>query len=203
VINPDQGLAVGQHIWIPVPAEQKSVTATSKTPSVSQKPDEKPKQTTQKLNESSLVSDYTLPKPSVKPDNDTATGKKDDPAYVVTLPSSNCEIQIWYNFQLVAIKKINLRWKEMGMGLIERAQKAHQMRSDARLNGRFMMQDRFEVAALRDRDNKKYGNPDGPTFEHMVAFGRENGLSGDRIYEGIIESSGHVQPVYKSSCVKR
>ena len=81
--------------------------------------------------------------------------------------------------------------------------KAHQLRQDARLNGRYMMQDRFEVAALRDRDNKRYGNPDGPTFEHMVAYGRENGLTGDRVYEGIIESSGQIQPVYKSSCVKR
>ena len=211
-IDPNKGLSVGQLIWIPakkanIAPNAQSVrqlrdnTAKPIKPPI---PSSSPSSSTNKaVTEDTLATDYTIPKP--RKNNESRQDKansKEDPAYVVTPPKTNCEIRIWYNFQIVAIKQLNERWKEEGLSVVERAKKAFQIRHDARLNGRYMMKDRFEVAALRDRDNKKYGNPDGPTFEHMVAFGRENGLTGDRIYEGIIESSARVQPVYKSSCVK-
>jgi len=52
------------------------------------------------------------------------------------------------------------------------------------------------------KNYEKYGNPDGPTFEHLVAFAKENGLMGDRIYNSIIESSGRVSPIYNRTCEK-
>lgn len=219
-IDPNKGLSVGQLIWIPAKKaniapngtnaqsvrqlrdnaakSNKQVIPSSSTPSTTSS-----SSTNKAVSEDTLATDYSIPKPRKSDESRQANANsKEDPAYVVTPPKTNCEIRIWYNFQIVAIKQLNERWKAEGLSVVERAKKAFQIRHDARLNGRYMMKDRFEVAALRDRDNKKYGNPDGPTFEHMVAFGRENGLTGDRVYEGIIESSARVQPVYKSSCVK-
>jgi len=213
IIDVKQGLEVGQVIWIPKLANAGNTVQAQVPQSNVQTAKPKQQPTAQSvrniavsnstaIEESKLVTDYSLPQTQSKPKDDQQK-PTDDPAYVVTLPKSNCEIRIWYNFQLVAIKTINQRWKEQGIGLIERAKMAHEIRHEARLNGRYMMEDKFEVAALRDRDNKKYGNPDGPTFEHLVAFGKENGLTGDRVYQGIIESSSRVQPVYRSSCVKK
>lgn len=209
IIDVNKGLSVGQLIWIPAKAadvappaqvirdlRDKNKAANKQIPRV-----KKPA----KPSPDGLATDYSLPKPKKKapPAQSKATQQSDDPAYVVTPPKTNCEIRIWYNFQIVAIAQLNERWKEEGMSVVERAKKAFEIRHQARLNGRYMMEDKFEVAALRDRDNKKYGNPNGPTFEHMVAFGRQNNLTGDRVYEGIIKSSARVQPVYKSSCVKK
>lgn len=217
VIDANKGLSVGQLIWIPAKASKvapnpqgfdaqtiRNLRDTNNKDSGSATTSQKP------VTPKNLATDLSLPTPKPhtepKPVPDTKplqSNQSDDPAYVVTPPESNCEIRIWYNFQIVAIKQLNERWKEEGLSVVERAKKAFDMRHQARLNGRYMMEDKFEVAALRDRDNKKYGNPEGPTFEHMVAFGRENGLTGDRVYEGIIESSARVRPVYKSSCVKK
>jgi len=63
------------------------------------------------------------------------------------------------------------------------------IRHDARIMSRAMMSDPAEVEDLRKRDMEKYGNPDGPTFDQLVRRNRENGLTGDAVYEAIVESS--------------
>ena len=51
------------------------------------------------------------------------------------------------------------------------------------------MADPREVEMLRKRDLAKYGNPDGPTFEHLLSKAKNAGLSDDESYMQILESS--------------
>ncbi|MCJ8268382.1 MAG: hypothetical protein MJK04_03170, partial [Psychrosphaera sp.] len=139
-------------------------------------------------------------RPSNDPGPDAAALPKSQQATIVSSPETNCQIRIWYNYQIVAISKLNRFWQANGLSLVDRAQKAYQIRHDARIGGRFMMSDSFEVAALRDRDNKKYGNPNGPTFDHLLNFTKEKGFSGDAVYQAIIESTSRTRPVFNSSC---
>ncbi len=122
----------------------------------------------------------------------------------VTVPQTNAEIRLWYNYQVVAIGKINERWAATGVGVEDRARRAYEMRHNARVDARFMMQNKDEVKMLQERDQAKYGNPDGPTFAYLVDKNREKGLEGDAIYEAIIESSSRTSSAYnKKYDVKR
>ncbi len=129
----------------------------------------------------------------------TATDKKGD-GILVTIPSTNCEIRIWYNYQVIAIAKLSEKWLADGLDLKTCAEKAYKLRHDARVNARFMMQDKTEVEQFQERDMKKYGNPDGPTFEYLMEKSRKKGLSEEECYKAIVESSGRVSKVYNSEC---
>lgn len=232
VINENQGLEVGQLIWVPVanPAAQVSQPSVVSTPVITEPVKTEPVVTQPVVTEPVVTESIVQQAPAeeeetVLTEDPTATAKDDtiwpsatirpnknedgiqlpqsDQATIVEVPKTNCQIRIWYNYQIVAISALNKRWKALGMSLIDRAHKAFQIRHDARVNGRFMMQDKFEVAALRDRDNKKYGNPDGPTFEHLVDFTKEKGFTGDAVYRAIIESTSRTRPVFNSSCVQQ
>ncbi len=122
----------------------------------------------------------------------------------VQVPQTNAEIRLWYNYQVVAIGKINERWAAVGMNVEDRARRAYEIRHNARVDARYMMQSEDEVKMLQARDQAKYGNPDGPTFEYLVNKNQEKGLEGDAIYEAIIESSSRTSSAYnKKYDVKR
>ena len=116
------------------------------------------------------------------------------------IPKTNCEIRLWYNFQVVAVGVINKKWEEDGIDLKTRAKKAYELRHQARVNARFMMQNKTEVKALQARDMKKYGNPDGPTFEYLLKKNTDNGLSLEAAYQSIIDSSSRTDSGYNSDC---
>lgn len=206
-IDTKKQLELGQKLWIPVAKSDGSATLAA--------PESKPLETVKK--------DPPKVKPQTQPDSQpdsTANVDKvvseeiakakaneqagvvasSDQAILVKVPKTNCEIRVWYNYQVVAIGRLNERWKANGMSLEERAKRAYTIRHNARVNGRFMMQDRFEVATLRDRDNKKYGNPDGPTFDYLINYHKESGFSGDEVFERIIESSSRTSPVFNNEC---
>ncbi len=109
---------------------------------------------------------------------------------------SNAEIRQWYNDQVSVIPELNEQWTKERLGVKERARRAYGIRHDARIEARAMMQNKKEVEKLRKRDLKKYGNPDGPTFEYLVEKNRKKGLEGDEIYEGIISSSSRTNSKY-------
>jgi hypothetical protein len=113
-------------------------------------------------------------------------------------PRTNTEIRQWYNEKVGEIPKLNEGWKQQGLSAETRAQMAHQIRHDARLQARSMMQDKGEIAALRARDVEKYGNPDGPSFEDLVRQNREAGLEGDDGYEAIVSSSNRPNAAYNA-----
>jgi hypothetical protein len=102
---------------------------------------------------------------------------------------TNEEIRIYYHQLAAAIGPQNEAWKKEGVPVEERARRAFQMRHDARLTCRAMMASTAEVDLLRARDQEKYGSPDGPTFDRLVEMEKKKGLSGDAIFEAIVQSA--------------
>ncbi len=104
-------------------------------------------------------------------------------------PQNEIEIRRWYKKQLEQIPVLNEQWTEQGLPLPERAEKSYAIRREARLKAREMMADKMIVQRLRERDVKRYGNPDGPTFGYLVKRLAERGLEENAIYDEIILSS--------------
>lgn len=102
---------------------------------------------------------------------------------------TNAEIRAHYLVLVAAIEPANAHWRLDGISAEERAHRAFQMRHDARVTCRAMMSDAGEVAALEQRDQAKYGHPDGPRFEELVAHERAKGLTGDAVFEAIVASA--------------
>jgi len=128
----------------------------------------------------------------------TPTEGKD--GILVALPKTNCEIRIWYNYQVVAIGTLNDKWLADGIDLKTRAEKAYELRHNARVNARFMMQSPIEVKGLQARDLIKYGNPNGPTFDYLIKKNTDKGNSLDEAYQSIINSASRVSTVYNKDC---
>lgn len=114
----------------------------------------------------------------------------------VTQPRSNAEIRQWYNDRVAVIPLLDQQWRRQALSAEERARRAYEIRHDARVQARAFMQNKREVADLRARDREKYGNPDGPTFEQLVAQGRAKGLSDDAAYEAIVGSANRTDAGY-------
>ena len=53
------------------------------------------------------------------------------------------------------------------------------------------MADPREVEMLRKRDLAKYGNPDGPTFEHLLSKAKDAGLTDDESHMQVLASSSN------------
>lgn len=119
---------------------------------------------------------------------------------LVAVPETDCEIRVWYNYQVVAIPVINNRWIKKELSLKERAERAYNLRHNARINARFMMNSPKEMQALQARDMEKYGNPDGPTFDYLVAKSLNSGLTEQQTYENIITSSARTDNSYNAQC---
>lgn len=119
---------------------------------------------------------------------------------LVDIPETDCEIRVWYNYQVVAIPVINARWVEMEMSAKERALRAYKLRHNARINARFMMDSPIEATALQARDMLKYGNAEGPTFEYLVEKNIKAGLTQQQAYEKIIKSSARTDNDYNEDC---
>jgi hypothetical protein len=102
---------------------------------------------------------------------------------------TNAEVRAHYLVLVAAIGPANAHWMLDGISAEERAHRAFQMRHDARLTCRAMMSDARELAALEQRDQAKYGHPDGPRFEELVAHERALGLAGDAVFEAIVASA--------------
>lgn len=120
---------------------------------------------------------------------------------LVVIPKSDCDIRRWYNYQVVAIPRINKRWIEKGQSLEERARRAYTLRHNARINARYMMLDQSEVAVLRQRDQAKYGNPDGPTFDYLINKGIAKGKKVEEVYKGMISSSSRTDTRFNDQCI--
>lgn len=107
----------------------------------------------------------------------------------VATPSSNSEIRQWYNDQVTIIPTEDKKWQQQGLTPEQRARRAYEIRHGARLTAREFMSNKAEVSALQARDQEKYGNPDGPTFDYLVEQNRKKGMTGDAVYLAIIDSS--------------
>jgi len=114
----------------------------------------------------------------------------------VRQPQTNAEIRQWYNDQVANISELDRAWQRDGVSAEERARRAHDIRHTARVKARDFMPDKREVALLQARDQEKYGNPDGPSFDDLVAQNRKKGLTGDSVYEEIIGSAHRTNADY-------
>lgn len=104
-------------------------------------------------------------------------------------PKTNAEIRQWYLKRISSIPKLNERWRKEGRSAQEKAKAAWRIRHRARMKARSMMADQTELAQLRDRDLRKYGNADGPTFEFLVERLTKAGLDETEVYDSIITQS--------------
>ncbi|HME90842.1 MAG TPA: hypothetical protein VKE49_05420 [Myxococcaceae bacterium] len=95
--------------------------------------------------------------------------------------------------QISNIAKLDQEWKGQGLSAEQRARRAWEMRRRPRLEARGMMVDPTEVETLHRRDEAKYGNPEGPTFEQLVES-LSTRWSGDALYEEIIREAGRTNP---------
>lgn len=102
---------------------------------------------------------------------------------------SNREIRARYLCDVAQIGPNDQTLKAQGKSVEERARIAYETRKNARKTARAMMQDAAEVETLKKRDQEKYGNPDGPTFEWLVEKAKAKNLTGDAIFEEIIQSA--------------
>lgn len=114
------------------------------------------------------------------------------------VPQTNAEIRQWYNDQVAVIPALDEKWRQQGLSAEQRARKAQEIRHHARIQAREYMQDKAEVADLQARDKEKYGNPDGPTFEYLVASNLKKGLKGDAVYEDIVGSANRTNAEYNA-----
>ena len=101
---------------------------------------------------------------------------------------NNSEIRAWYVKEVCAIADVVEQMGE-GVALPDRARRAFEVRRKLRLKAREMMEDPFEAELLRKRDLKKYGNPDGPSFEQLLQNKTIRGLSEEDAYLSIIRSA--------------
>lgn len=115
-------------------------------------------------------------------------------------PQSNCKIRAWYVAQVIAMPQLNDYWTKEGLSLEERAKKAYNTRHNARKIARSMMPDAEEVKQLQERDQEKYGNPDGPTFQYLLDKNLAKGISQEEAYESIIESAGRTNAAVNAAC---
>ena len=107
---------------------------------------------------------------------------------------SNAAVRLWYLKRVALTPILNQLWLAMGMTAEQRARAAYDYRHQARIQARAMMADRVALKRLRARDTKKYGNPDGPTFEWLVKKHKAQGSRGDAIYEAIIRGASKTDP---------
>ncbi len=101
----------------------------------------------------------------------------------------------WYHDRIADFAALDDAWKAQGLPLPERARRAFEMRHNARLGTR-EQQPKTTVLEYEVRDAGKYGDPDGPTFDQLVAKLTAKGKTLDQAYEAIIASSRRSDPGY-------
>lgn len=99
------------------------------------------------------------------------------------------QVRQFYIERVAAIGERDQQSRTAGKSAQERARAAYQLRQDARMTARAMMQDQEAVKGLEARDRVKYSNPAGPTFEYLLERARAKGLEGDAVFESIVESA--------------
>jgi len=100
----------------------------------------------------------------------------------------NYVIRKHYQKEEAKIPALNRGWSRQGLGPEQRARRAFAFRRALRLECRRMMREPAEVKLVCQRDRKKYGDPNGPTFEWLVRHAKETLKTDDlnAIYENIV-----------------
>ncbi|MBE7448948.1 MAG: hypothetical protein HS111_08640 [Kofleriaceae bacterium] len=110
--------------------------------------------------------------------------------------ATNAGVRDWYNGEVARIGAQNAAWKAAGVPLEARARRAYEVRHQARLKARQMMRRRDEVDRVEARDQVKYGDLDGPTFDQLLAESMGQGLTREQALERILGSSTQTSEEY-------
>lgn len=182
----------------------KSESALSSPPRRSNSVDSKPKTNTPtsstpaKPTRSNSTPALTRPQPAdvtgspsrTRPRNPEGAAKVNGPdAAAAKKPTTNTEIRNWYNQKVASIPETDAKLKAQGASLEERAKAAVNTRHEARLEARSFMSNPLEVMMLKARDFFTYGRLDGPSFDQLVKGAKAKGLTGDAVYQSLIDSS--------------
>ncbi len=108
----------------------------------------------------------------------------------------NETIRTWYEETVAQIPVLEQAWREAGIDVAQRARCAFAIRHLARIRAREAMPDQSQVQKLQERDQRKYGHPDGPTFCWLVVKNCREGKSGDAVFAAIIESAARTNPAF-------
>jgi hypothetical protein len=122
--------------------------------------------------------------------------------YIPTAPPADAplapaEARQSYLDQVGQIAELDATWEADGVALDVRAHRAYDIRHNARLATR-EQQSPGDAAALEVRDTTVYGDPDGPSFDALVARLQGEGLSLDDVYRRIIGSSQRTNADYNA-----
>lgn len=98
------------------------------------------------------------------------------------------EVRQLYVQKVSRITANRARWKNLGLLAEERALLAWAIRRDARVVTRQEMRVYWRVA-LEAADSVRYGDGNGPEFSSVVQSAKRNGLTGDAVYEYVIDSA--------------
>ncbi|MCB9547862.1 MAG: hypothetical protein H6706_18740 [Myxococcales bacterium] len=104
-----------------------------------------------------------------------------------------------YVCRAYGIAAANRGWRAEGQAAEQRARQASDIRRVAKSTARAMMADQALAASLGQRDQEKYGDPEGPTFDWLVEKARASGLTGDAVYEDIVRSAAHTNDEVNAS----
>jgi len=110
------------------------------------------------------------------------------PKNVTPFPSDASEIRKLYTEELECLKERGDAWLREGRCKEDVARKMHSQRRNIAERFRERTPERLR-GVLYERNERKYGDPLGPSFEHLVKSWESAGLHGDDVFEQIIASS--------------
>ena len=110
------------------------------------------------------------------------------------LPSMpNFHIRVWYILNAAQIREIDFSLQGEMPGEKrsprDRALRAWSHRKWSRAAARSAMQNDYERFLLEQSDSAIYGNPDGPSFDHVTQKAVDLGRTGDDIWEEVISDA--------------
>lgn len=111
---------------------------------------------------------------------------------------TNIEIRRWYIEQAQQIPVLDKEWATQGVPLVERARRAWQRRREICQAARAEMPDSRQVELVRQRNIKKYGDPEGPSFERLCEQYAERGFAENDVYKEIILSASRTNELVNS-----
>lgn len=108
-----------------------------------------------------------------------------------------------YNGKVVRILELDAQLEAEGVPLEERARRAYDYRHRAREWARQQQEHAGQGASLEVRDVTTHGNPDGPSFDDLLAKNLAKGMSRDEAYREIIKSAARTNGTYNDKYGKK
>jgi hypothetical protein len=106
-------------------------------------------------------------------------------------------VRVWYLLNAAQIREIDRDLRDQGVSPHQRAVRAYEHRRWARVVARSAMTTELRKH-LDDRDRDRYGQPDGPTFEQVIAHLSGKGVVHSELFEEVVRSASRTDEGYTS-----